>query len=39
MGEEFSFGAGKMEMLGFSEKVGDLYVLGLVRGRVEALSP
>lgn len=36
--EEFDFGT-KMEMLGFAERVGELCVLGLVLGRVEALSP
>lgn len=39
MGEEFGFGAGTMEMLGFAEKIGELHVLGLALGRVEALSP
>lgn len=28
-----------MEMLGFADKIGELYVLGLVLGRVEGPSP
>ena len=39
MGEEFGFGAGQMEKLGFLEKVGELHVLGLALGSVDALSP
>lgn len=39
VGEEFGFRAGKMEILDFAERVGELYVLCLVLGRVEAPPP
>jgi len=39
VGEEFVFGGGQTETLGFVERAGELCVLGLVLGSVEALSP
>lgn len=39
VGEEFGLGEGEMEVLGFAERYWELHVLGLVLGRVEALSP